>query len=105
MRLSRCNGRFWNVLNYGKNGRERDIPKTAFTTNYGLFEFMTMPFGLMTAPATYQWLMGVSIIWPAMAIVFDIFDDAIVFSEDLMDKWINWMVFNLNWFCWFKVES
>ena len=36
---------------------ERDIPKMAFTMRYGLFEFTTMTFGLMTTPATYQWLM------------------------------------------------
>ena len=36
---------------------ERDIPKMMFTTKYSLFEFTTMLFGLMTGPATYQWLM------------------------------------------------
>ena len=35
---------------------EKDIPKTEFTIKYGLFEFTTMPFGLMTAPTTHQWL-------------------------------------------------
>ena len=40
---------------------ERDIPNTASTTKYGLFEFMTMPFSLMTAPATYQWLMELAL--------------------------------------------
>ncbi|GKE88403.1 putative reverse transcriptase domain-containing protein [Tanacetum coccineum] len=30
--------------------REEDIPKTAFRTRYGHFEFMVMPFGLINAP-------------------------------------------------------
>ena len=33
---------------------EEDIPKTAFLTHLGLFEFVVMPFGLTTAPPTFQ---------------------------------------------------
>jgi hypothetical protein len=38
--------------------RPEDIPKTAFTTWYGLFEYLVMYFGLTNAPAHFTYLMN-----------------------------------------------
>jgi hypothetical protein len=38
--------------------RASDIPKTAFSTRYGLYEFLVMSFGLTNAPALFMYLMN-----------------------------------------------
>jgi hypothetical protein len=36
----------------------KDIPKTTFSTRYGLFKYLVMSFGLINAPAHFMYLMN-----------------------------------------------
>ena len=49
--------------------RESDIPKTAFVTRYGQFEFTVVSFGLTNAPAYFMNMMNK------------------VFMDDLVSSW------------------
>lgn len=64
---------------------ENDRPKTAFTTPFGLYEYLRMPFGLCNAPATFQRLMQATMSDLAFQIVLIYLDDLLVFSSTFQD--------------------
>jgi hypothetical protein len=61
--------------------RESDIPKTAFRTRYGLYEYTVMSFGLINAPTYFMYLMN-NVFMEHLDKFFVVFvDDILVFSK------------------------
>ena len=62
-----------------------DRAKTAFSTAYGHYEFKRMPFGLKSAPATFQRLMNQTLYGLQGHICFVYLDDVVIIGKSLQE--------------------
>ena len=64
---------------------EEDMEKTAFTTIFGLYHWKVVPFGLCSAPATYQRMVDRLLAGLLWRVCLAYLDDVIIYSKSFED--------------------
>jgi hypothetical protein len=62
-----------------------DIPKIAFSTRYGLYEYLVMSFGLINASAYFMYLMNSIFMQELDKFIVVFIDDILIYSKNLED--------------------
>jgi hypothetical protein len=65
--------------------RDEDIPKTAFSMRYGLYEYVVMSFALTNAPAHFMYLMNSVFMQELDKFIVVFIDDIHVYSKSMED--------------------
>jgi hypothetical protein len=61
--------------------RPCDIPKTTFSTHYGLYQFLILSFGLTNAPAYFMYLMNSVFMMELDKFIVVFIDDILIYSK------------------------
>jgi hypothetical protein len=64
----------------------KDVPKTVFSTRYGLYEYLVMSFGLTNALAHFMYLMNFVFMPELDKFVVVITDDILVYSKNKKER-------------------
>jgi hypothetical protein len=63
--------------------RVEDIPRTTFSTRYGLYEYLVISFGLTNALAHFMYLMNLVFMPELDKLVVVFIDDILVYSKNM----------------------
>ena len=75
-----CNSGYWQIPVHPE-----DKDKTTFTSHYGIYRFLRLPFGLRNAPATFQRAIDIILSGVKWKTCLVYLDDVIVFSKSKKD--------------------